>query len=78
MAEVQTNVNALNAIRSAASPSYQDLVPLATASNLQDVGNPILQYAAVRNEFLTLLVNKIALPIVRSRMFRNPLAMLRR
>lgn len=78
MAEIQTNVNALNAIRSAASPSYQDLVPLATASNLQDVGNPILQYAAVRNEFLTLLVNKIALPIVRSRMFRNPLAMLRR
>ena len=78
MAKVETNVNVLNAIRSAASESYRDAVPVATASNLQDVGNPILEYESVRNEFLTLLVNKIALPIVRARMFRNPLAMLKR
>lgn len=78
MAKVETNVSVLNAIRDAATDSYRDVVPVATASNLQDVGNPIIEYESVRNEFLTLLVNKIALPIVRARMFRNPLAMLRR
>lgn len=78
MATVETNVNVLNAIRGAATDNYRELVPVATASNLQDVGNPIIEYQSVRNEFLSLLVNKIALPIVRARMFRNPLAMLRR
>ena len=78
MAKVETNVNILNGIREAASDNYRSLVPIATASNLQDVGNPILSYTAVRNEFLSLLVNKIALPIIKARRFRNPLAMLKR
>ncbi|MBP5362735.1 MAG: hypothetical protein J6Y71_06935 [Ruminococcus sp.] len=78
MAKVETNVNILNGIREAASDNYRSLVPIATASNLQDVGNPILSYTPVRNEFLSLLVNKIALPIIKARRFRNPLAMLKR
>lgn len=78
MAKVETNVAILNGIREAASDNYRSLVPIATASNLQDVGNPILSYTAVRNEFLSLLVNKIALPIIKARRFRNPLAMLKR
>ena len=78
MAKVDTNVKILNGIREAASDNYREVVPIATASNLQDVGNPILSYTAVRNEFLSLLVNKIALPIIKARRFRNPLAMLKR
>lgn len=78
MAKVETNVKALNTIRANASDSYRDLVPEATANNLQEVGNPILEYSSVRNEFLTLLVNKIAKPIERARRFRNPLALLKR
>lgn len=78
MAKPETNVKALNSIRNAASQEYKNTVPVATLSNLADVGNPILQYTTIRNEFLSLLVNKIALPIIRARMFRNPLAMLRR
>ena len=78
MAKVETNVKILNGIREVASDNYRELVPIATASNLQDVGNPILSYTAVRNEFLSLLVNKIALPIIKARRFNNPLAMLKR
>ncbi|MBR4972974.1 MAG: hypothetical protein IKY45_00755, partial [Clostridia bacterium] len=78
MAKVETNVKLLNGIREAASDSYREVVPIATASNLQDVGNPIISYQAVRNEFLSLLVNKIALPIIKARRFKNPLAMLKR
>lgn len=78
MAKAETNVKVLNAIREAASDSYKAKVPVANLNNLTDVGNPILEYQSVRNEFLELLVNKIALPVVRARMFRNPLAMLRR
>lgn len=74
MATKATNVKVLNAIRDAASENYRDNVPVATESNLQDVGNPILQYSSIRNEFLELLVNKIAMPIVNARRFRNPLA----
>ena len=78
MAKVETNVKLLNGIREAASDNYREVVPIATASNLQDVGNPIISYQAVRNEFLSLLVNKIALPIIKARRFKNPLAMLKR
>lgn len=78
MAKVETNVALLNGIREQASDNYKELVPVATANNLQDVGNPIISYTAVRNEFLNLLVNKIALPIIRARRFNNPLAMLKR
>lgn len=78
MAKAETNVKILNSIREAASDDYKSRVPLATVNNLADVGNPILSYTPTRNEFLELLVNKIALPIIRARRFRNPLAMLQR
>ena len=70
--------NVLNTIRDAASDYYRSMVPVATETNLADVGNPILTYSAIKNEFLDLLVNKIALPIVNARSFRSPLAFLKR
>lgn len=77
MATKDTLVNALNAIRNAASPSYQERVPQATKDNLQSVGNPILTYSNTMNEFLTLLVNRIGLVIVHNRELHNPLAILK-
>ena len=71
-------VNVLNTIRDAASDYYRSMVPVATETNLADVGNPILTYSTLKNEFLDLLVNKIALPIVNARSFRSPLAFLKR
>lgn len=67
----------MNAIRAEASDAYQRAVPLATASNLADVGNPIMSYQAVGNEFVDALINKIVYTMVYRQMFENPLAFLR-
>lgn len=68
----------MNAIRNEASDAYQRAVPEATPSNLADVGNPILNYEAIGNEFLGALVNKIVIQLIERRMWENPLAILRR
>lgn len=67
-----------NAIRSEASQSYKDNVPEATTYNLTDVGNPILKYEAVGNEFISALVNKIVIQLIDNRLWRNPLGILKR
>ena len=77
MASTKTLVNSLNAIRTSASEDYQNRVPVATQTNLAEVGNPILTYSATMNEFLNLLVNRIGLVIVHNRELRNPLAILK-
>lgn len=77
MATTKTLVSALNAIRANASEDYQNRVPVATQTNLAEVGNPILTYSATMNEFLNLLVNRIGLVIVHNRELRNPLAILK-
>ena len=72
------NEDALNAIRAAASPAYQAAVPIATRGNLMDVGNPILSYEPLANEFLNAIVNKIVMQIVQRRTWTNPLGILKR
>lgn len=76
--KIPNAVDTVNAIRNEASQAYRDAVPVATPRNIQDVGNPILEYQSVQNEFLTALVNKIAVTIVDQKMFENPLAFLRK
>lgn len=68
----------LNTILSNASEAYQARVPEATRTNLADVGEAIINHAATRNEFLDALVNKIAMQIVHSKTFRNPLSILKK
>lgn len=68
----------LNSIASEASDTYQNTVPVATLANLQEVGNPILSYDSIANEFLDALVNKIIATIVYRQMWDNPLAVLRK
>lgn len=68
----------LNAIRSEASQAYQDSVPVATAFNLQEVGNPIIEYEAKTNEFLSALVNKIVIQLIERKLWENPLSQLLR
>lgn len=77
----KTNVataDMLNSIRSEASSAYQNAVPEATPLNLTDVGNPILSYTSVANEFLDALVNKIVGQILYRKMWNNPLSMLKK
>lgn len=77
-ANVPSGVDVANAIRNEASIAYQAAVPVADYGNIQAVGNPILTYQAVQNEFLNALVNKIALTIVNDKMYQNPLAFLKK
>lgn len=54
-------IKTLNYIRQSGSQTYAERVPLATKTNIKDVGNAITEYAPNMNEFITELVNKIAL-----------------
>lgn len=75
---VPNGVDVVNAIRNEASAAYRAAVPIGNYGNIQDVGNPIMTYQSVQNEFLSALVNKIALTIVNQKMFENPLAFLKK
>lgn len=75
---VPSGVDITNAIRNEASAAYKAAVPVSNYANIQDVGNPILAYQSVQNEFLTALVNKIVLTMVNRKMFENPLAFLKK
>lgn len=70
-------IDVMNAIRDNATPSYQERIPAATRDNIAAVANPLLNYSATTNEFLSALVNRIALTVVRNRDLRNPLAVLK-
>lgn len=71
-------VNVLNAILNGASADYQARVPVATQTNLNEVGTAVMSYQATENEFLSALVNKVAMVIVRNKTFANPLAVLKK
>lgn len=71
-------INVLNTIRSNASAAYQERVPVATQNNIAEVGSGVMSFKATENEFLSALVNKIAMTIVHNKTFRNPLAVLKK
>lgn len=68
----------LNTIRSNASAEYQARVPEATRTNLQDVGGALLADVNLANEFTSALMNKVAFTVVHSKIFQNPLALLKK
>lgn len=70
----------LNAIRNSATANYKGYVPEATGTveNLRSIGDIIMDYSAVQNEFLNALVNRIGLVLITSKMFANPWAMFKR
>ena len=74
-----TNVasEVLNAVRNSATQDYRNYVPVATDDNqnLKEIGAIIMDNPALRNQFLDVLVNRIALVIIQSKMWDNPLRM---
>ena len=74
----QKAVDVMNMVRSTASSEYQNAVPVATLANLQEVGNPILSYKVLMNEFLDTLVNRIAFTFVHTMVYNNPLSVLKK
>lgn len=69
----------LNAIRATSSSAYQSTVPMATASNIQDVGKAVLSApVAIRNEFMSNLYNKVGLTLIDSPVIENQFSFLKK
>jgi len=72
------NEQLLDAIRDDASPDYISRIPSATQAGIQATLAALHQYRPQQNEFIDALVNKIALSIIRSNSWTNPLAEFKR
>ena len=72
--------NTFNYIRQNMSRNYQDVLPVATDENIMTISNILLNdaYQPMLNEFVNVLINRIALTIVRNKTYNNPLAMLKK
>lgn len=75
-----TSVQVLNTIRANASAQYQHVVPLAenNTNSIRAIGNVLSDYPLMMNEFVSALVNRIALVLVKSRLYQNPWAVFKR
>lgn len=73
-----SNVDILNALRDTMSYTWQERIPIATQENMSEIANPILTYEEVGNEFVRALMNRIALVLISSKTFYNPLTVFKR
>ena len=74
-----TTLDILNTIRANASAEYQNLVPeVKQSTDIPKVGEVLYGYPAMANQFLTALVNRIALVRVNSATFNNMFARLKK
>lgn len=69
-----------NVVRENASKVFMETVPSATEDNIQTISNILFNdaYQPMLNEFVTNLINRIGLTIVRNKTFNNPLSILRK
>lgn len=74
-----STIDILNTIRANASYEYQSLVPEVTsATEIPKVGEVLYGYPALANQFLNALINRIALVRVKSAVFNNAYAQLKK
>ena len=72
-------IDILNVIRQNASAEYQSLVPVVTTEkDVVKVGDVLYGYPALANQFLNALMNRIALVTVKSAVFNNAYAELKK
>jgi hypothetical protein len=73
-------VDVLNVIRNNAPVDFKNYVPVATADadSIKTIGAIIMDNPSLQNEFLSALVNRIGLVIVTSKMYSNPLSVLKK
>lgn len=78
--KTNTSVDVLNAIRNSASQNYKNYIPIATpdADSIRAIGNVMMDFTELQNEFITALVNRIAKVIVTNKNYTNPLAMFKK
>ncbi len=63
----------VNAIRNSSGDLFKQYVPLANADNVAEVGAGLLINQQVQNEFISALVDRIGLTVIRSTLLQNPL-----
>lgn len=70
----RSSADILNAIRNNASAQYREFIPAANpdAASVKQIGQIIMQYPALQNEFLSALVNRIGRVLITSKMYSNP------
>ena len=68
-------IEMLNTIRDNASAEYQERIPEATRTNLEDIRYAMIDgdNIMVANEFMRSLLNKLVKSVVHTKMFSNPL-----
>ena len=68
------SVEILNAIRNSATPYYRQMIPTAKANtgSIRQIGNIMMEYEPLQNEFLSALYNRIGRVIITSKMYYNP------
>lgn len=67
-----STVDILNTIRANATYEYQSLVPtISKATEIPQVGEVLMGYPALANQFLNALINRIAMVKVKSAVFNN-------
>lgn len=68
------SVEILNAIRANATPYYKQMIPKAAANtaSVRTIGNVMMNYEPLQNEFLSALYNRIGRVIITSKMYYNP------
>ena len=71
-----SSVEILNSIRNSATPYYKQMIPTAKAntSSVRQIGNVMMEYEPLQNEFLSALYNRISRVIITSKMYYNPWA----
>lgn len=76
-----SNIDILNNVRSLASNSYKERIPVATQANMNELANGILsqEYEQQRNELVNALVNRIGFVFIQNKnMWENPLKKLKK
>lgn len=79
MADTKYLIDLFNNIRASATDEYKNTVPFMNyGDSISTIANPILNYEAVKSQFLTGVTNMIGLTIFKEwEEFRNPLAILK-
>lgn len=69
-----------NVVRENMNEVYMNTLPSATEDNIQSISNILFNdaYQPMLNDFVTNLINRIGLTIVRNKTFNNPLSILRK
>ena len=74
----ETLINIMNTIRDNASQEYQDRIPEATKTNIQEIGGLMLDDINLANTWTGALMQKVAKTVFVGRLFKNPLAILKK